>query len=69
MIEWESVPNSGGGELLRASVPGGWLVRYDHAVDSQMTDHHGGYIPDYTSSIAFYPDPEHAWLADDGVAS
>ncbi len=63
IVKWETVPDSGGGELLRAQVPGGWLVRYVDAIDSPATDSHRNNSADYVSTMTFYPDPIHRWLS------
>jgi len=44
MLYWKSV-NSNHREVLRAKVPGGWLVLASGGSDA----------------LAFYPDPEHLW--------
>jgi hypothetical protein len=44
MLHWKSV-NSSHREILRAKVPGGWLVLACGGSDA----------------LAFYPDPEHLW--------
>lgn len=49
VIVWEECTSVGGLlAVLRAKVPGGWLV-----YASNGYHHHGG--------ITFYPDPEHRW--------
>jgi hypothetical protein len=49
LIVWEDVESTGGLlAVLRARVPGGWLV-----YASNGYHHHGG--------MTFYPDPEHRW--------
>ena len=48
MVKWEKLEHSseGYGSLLRAKVPGGWLVRISQSEGEAMT---------------FYPDPNHNW--------
>ena len=49
LLIWDEVPSTGGLlAVLRAKVPGGWLV-----YASNGYHHHGG--------MTFYPDPEHRW--------
>ncbi len=51
---WEEVLCSGKGRpqnLVRAKVPGGWLV------ESRSTSAYGG--------LTFMPDPEHLWLQEE----
>lgn len=49
VIIWEECRSAGGLlAVLRAKVPGGWLV---YASNGYL--HHGG--------LSFYPDPEHRW--------
>ena len=49
LVVWEELASRGGRlAMLRAKVPGGWLI---YAADGYH--HHGG--------ITFYPDPEHRW--------
>jgi hypothetical protein len=43
-LQWQEV-DSNVGKLLRAKVPGGWLI-WGHSLDG---------------SPSFYPDPQHAW--------
>ena len=51
-VVWEQLQSSGGLlAVLRAKVPGGWLV-----YASNGYHHHGG--------ITFYPDPEHQWTGE-----
>lgn len=44
-------------DLLRAKVPGGWLLLLD------LRSYAGGPFPTHTtkSGVAFYPDPDHKW--------
>ena len=57
-LEWETLENC----IERAAVPGGWLVKATEEVhmsfheDQPPTE---GY--EWTSSIAFVPDPSHEW--------
>jgi hypothetical protein len=45
-IHWEDLPSTSSCSVLRAKVPGGWLVRVWGL---------GGH------GLTFYPDPEHTW--------
>jgi hypothetical protein len=46
MLKWEKVENNDDGtRVLRAKVPGGWLV---------MSQFSG-------TGLTFYPDPDHSW--------
>lgn len=58
-VKWEELDQLDGyGELHRAKVPGGWIVRQlvDYKVKNQEED-----INDFSISITFYPDPKHEW--------
>lgn len=65
-LSWESldVINTSG-NLFRMEVPGGWLIKEVSDVQSDMPDHipfGNRYGWEWTSTICFYPDPEHLWL-------
>lgn len=61
MIRWEFIPDSGSGELSRAPIFGGWLVRYVDTIDSPAIGRHDMNCTDFVSSITFVPDAEHTW--------
>jgi hypothetical protein len=49
-FKWEELKKVRGGSLMRAKVPGGWLVYFQ---TSGLTYPTGG--------LTFYPDPKHEW--------
>ncbi len=55
-LKWErvagSTPWGSGIGVLRAKVPGGWLVRAEETGGSR-------------DGICFYPDPEHEWTIEE----
>lgn len=55
MIQWERIEGSDKTPLLRAKVPGGWLVLIDYFTYYTELDLNNNY------SITFYPDPQHLW--------
>lgn len=53
VVDWEDIGDPkryGSTETYRAKVPGGWLVRLSSRTNSATAE-----------SVAFYPDPGHAW--------
>lgn len=51
-FKWEEISKERVGSLMRAKVPGGWLVIYFHE---------GGWVGRQTGGVTFYPDPKHEW--------
>ena len=56
-FEWHHIDKN----TARAWVAGGWIVRYDNDVMSNVPDQGmmDGY--EWRSSMVFVPDPEHKW--------
>lgn len=60
-MKWERLAVQEGPDLLRAKVPGGWLILVEYDVEHR-TEHRGmvsGY--DWRPAITFVPDPSHDW--------
>lgn len=75
-LKWEPIPYDQSQDaiyftdkLFRVKVPGGWLVKCIEAKSSYKAISIPGYQLDRvtgwenTASIAFVPDPQHAWLS------
>ena len=53
-LEWKDIPSSGRrvGSVLRAQVPGGWLI---------LVHYNRPNTNSFGTGLTFVPDPEHAW--------
>ena len=51
-FKWEEISKESVGSIMRAKVPGGWLVIYFHK---------GGAVGFQAGGLTFYPDPKHEW--------
>lgn len=59
-VHWEPIDDNYACELVRARVPGGWLVRAVSHVETWNPARNIA-VDSYVSSIAFVPDPEKLW--------
>jgi hypothetical protein len=66
-LQWEEVAQPGyAGNIQRAMIPGGWLVREVQdqiAIPPGVTDSPSvrDYGYQWQTSLCFVPDPEHTW--------
>jgi hypothetical protein len=50
-LDWETVKHNAGGKIIRAKVPGGWLVCVGTGIVKSMA----------LNGLTFVPDPNHEW--------
>ena len=61
MLTFTRINTNIGDDILRAAVPGGWLVLVSSAVTHIEHGQVLGSGWDWRTSAAFVPDPTHAW--------